>query len=121
MLPYVGDGYAPSPTLVVSRRRAGRSARQGRNCSASRAPKKAKNRATVRALAAVVRVRRARTDKAPPTTSAAVSRRVQTLIAGAVALAVLVPILLTVPILFVALVPGQTINTIGSYEDEPSL
>lgn len=47
------------------------------------------------------------------------SRRFQTLCGGVVILAVLLLIVLTVKVPFVAMVPGPTVNTIGKYQGKP--
>lgn len=48
-----------------------------------------------------------------------VTRRVQTLITGVVIFVVLAVALLFLPLPYVALVPGPTVNTIGDYDDKP--
>ncbi|QHC01613.1 hypothetical protein EK0264_15825 [Epidermidibacterium keratini] len=47
------------------------------------------------------------------------TRRVQTLITGVVTLVVLAVALVFLPLPYVALVPGPTVNTIGDYQDKP--
>lgn len=47
------------------------------------------------------------------------TRRMQTLLAGVVVLSALALLLAFVPVPYVALVPGPTVNTLGSYEGKP--
>ena len=47
------------------------------------------------------------------------TRRTQTLLSGVVVLSELVTLLAFVRVPYVALVPGPTVNTLGTYQDEP--